>query len=217
MKICIVCVLVLIATLALAGSAQAVVLQVYTETDPIQDDWAVNGWVHELGTNFPAGELISATNWLTTYVPCQAEYGGGTNLLVQITNLTGVDWTEVYYVADPETSLSNWDELVGQVGTNPACLAFKIDSFGENTPLVYESMGTNDVFEAGETWRFVIQEYVNALGGPPDALDSLGVAGASSGYPPSTGSIIAIPEPSSIALAGLSGLLLTAFARRRTR
>jgi PEP-CTERM motif len=218
MKSSTVCVLVVIATLALAASAGANPVDVYTVTDPIQDDWALNGPVEELGLQppFPTGERISAVTvaW-QGWIPCPAEYTEGGAVQIQMMNLSGTTWSNVYYVADPETSLSNWDELVGQVGFAGLGRAFKIDSIGENTPLVYESMVADNVFQAGETWEFVIQEYANLPGGPPAAFNSLGVAGASSGYPPSTGSIIAIPEPSTVALVGLSLVGVLAVIRRK--
>ena len=74
-----------------------------------------------------------------------------------------------------------------------------------NKPLVFESMNVDEVFEAGETWDFIIQDFVNDLGGPPAPFDSIGIASLSTGFPPSTGSIIAVPEPSSLALCTLLG------------
>ena len=89
-------------------------------------------------------------------------------------------------------------------------LAFKIDRVGLNRPLVSESLLPNGVFEAGETWRFIIQDYTNALFLPASALGSVGVP--SFGDQMSSGSIIAIPEPVTMVLLGMGGLGLT---RRR--
>ena len=74
------------------------------------------------------------------------------------------------------------------------------------------------VFQAGEVWEFIIQEFVDLdpLGRGPAAIDSwdsvnnLGLVGNQSGGDPlgSTGSIIVIPEPATLALLSLGGLLL---------
>ena len=197
-------------------AAMANPVQVFTDPDVRQDDWVLNGWVEELGVGFPADELISA-QFLgdTTYVPCPVDYVGAglANVMVDIRNLTGREWTELYYVADPDTSLSNMDEYVGQVGTSGYGLAFKIDAVGLNTPLIFESMTADGIFEINESWTFVIQEYSHPTLSA-DALGSLGIAGASYGSDPlSSGSIVAIPEPSVIALLGISALGL--FVRNR--
>jgi hypothetical protein len=202
--------------------AQANPLQVYTQNDAVQDDWTLSGGVDELGNKppFPNDEWIesSVVPW-NNHVPCPADYQGGGAVQVRITNRTGIDWYNgVYYVADPETSLSNVDEYVGQVGYPTPRAAFRIDAVGENTPLVSESIAADGVFQNGESWEFVIQEYRNSAGGPADKLDSLGVAGASAGYPPSTGSIIVVPEPAwgFVPMAGIAALGAV-WARRRAR
>jgi len=202
---------IMAAAFALVTPAKAYQLDVFQVANPIQDDWVIPQQVHELGTNnpFPLNEFIVSYDvaW-QGHIPCPSEYLGGGAVQIRIQNFTGQDWVNgVWYVADPETSLSNWDEYVGQMGFSP-WLAFKIDSIGKNTPLVYESMIADNIFQAGEVWEFVIQEYVNTLGAPPWAFDSLGIAGASAGWPPSSGSIIAVPEPSSMVLLTLGALAL---------
>ena len=99
--------------------------------------------------------------------------------------------------------------------------AFNIDNFGANTPLVYESMVSDNIFQAGEIWEFVIQEYSSSLGLSEALLNSWDsnnnrgqVAGASAGGPPSSGSIIAIPEPSTMALLGATGGVALIFLRK---
>ena len=92
----------------------------------------------------------------------------------------------------------------------------RIDWVGVNTPLVYESMVVDNVFQAGETWEFIIQDYTNQLGGPPTPFDSVGIAGLSGGWPPSTGSIIGspVPVPAAFWLLG-SGIIGIAGIRRK--
>ena len=76
-------------------------------------------------------------------------------------------------------------------------------------------MTPDAVFEPGETWEFVIQNYTNTNGLPPNAFRSWNMAagmgqvgGQSGGDTVSSGSIIAIPEPATIALFGFGLTLL---------
>ncbi len=191
--------------LLIVNLASAIPTNVDFQDGP-QDTLFVPSMVHELGTgpNFPPEEEISASDTETEQTACSEDPPDDPqipNALVTIQNLTGIDWTDVWYVADPETSLTNYDGWIN------GSLAFKIDSIGVNKPLVYESKIADNIFQSGEVWQFIIQDYANSAGGPPSALDSIGVP--SGGYPPSTGSIIAIPEPVTIIflLLGLSGLV----------
>jgi len=196
---------VLCALLPLAANAR--LIEVFTQPDPRQDAWVLDGFAHELGWGptlggpFPTTQEITSANLgEVAYVPCPVDYQTGVNYLISIGNLTGVNWTEVYYVADPETFISNVDEGVGEVGFAPG-LSFKIDAVGANTPLVFESMTMDGIFEAGEIWHFVMQDYANPLWpglGGPEIYDSLGIGGASPGFPSSTGSIVAVPEPATV-------------------
>ena len=138
---------------------------------------------------------------------------------VEIRNMTGLDWIEVWYIADNETTLTNFDGEANALGYPPVQEAFRIDAVGFNTPLIYESLTPDGVWEIGETWRFVIQDYTNSLGLPPSAITSIGVGDASkppaTGIVDSSGSIIGVtvPEPTTAALA-LLGLGLVASRRR---
>ncbi|MDD5135475.1 MAG: PEP-CTERM sorting domain-containing protein [Phycisphaerae bacterium] len=170
-----------------------------------QDPLTISGEVEELGNKpaFPDDEWIGSGYEITSYRPCQInpDDQGIMNIAVSITNRTQKSWWDLHYVADAETMLQNYDinRLNGE-------LAFKIDKTGLNTPLISESITANLIFEPGETWVFVIQDYVNARGLPASALGSLGVP--SVGDMASSGSIIAIPEPATIILltAGLLGV-----------
>jgi MYXO-CTERM domain-containing protein len=176
------------------------------------DGQDLNPWAtHELGDFFPPEELIVSSWQETTYRPCQINLDSPLipNIEVTIANLTGRSWTNVQYVADPETSIQNYDLWRINDG-----LTFLIDRVGLNTPLIYESMIVDNVFQAGETWKFVIQDYVNALGGPAtpfdswDSINGVGRVGSQSGgFPPSTGSIVT-PEPVTLTLLAVGGLAL---------
>ena len=157
-------------------------------------------------------EEITASDTLTDLDACFPPTFG--NTLVSMTNLTPFDFTEVWYVADPETLISNVDGLVN--GEE----AFRIDSVGINTPLVFESLVSDGIFQAGEFWDFIIDDYANTLGIPASAFSSPSLVGTLSLANTSSGSIIAtrvpVPEPSTLFLFGV-GLTGVAFMMRRRR
>lgn len=196
---------------------------VVEHVDGPQDPLVVPGRVHELGLNppFPVDEwILSRWEGDTSETSC---FDGNDNpmipnQLVSITNMTNVDWEALWYVADPETSITNFDGWVGNAGLGDSCQAFRIDSVGINRPLIYESILFDGVFQVGETWTFILQDWQNPLALPPAsaAFDSLGIASISAGFPPSTGSIIAVPEPSSalLLIVGAGALMMR---RKKTR
>jgi hypothetical protein len=169
-------------------------------------------FVHELGDApiFPQNELISSFSIQTTLSACPGtDNPAFPNTLVRMVNLSGIPWIDVHYVADPGntaipgTTISNEDGLVN------AGQAFRIDTIGVNKPLINESINPNGIFEPGETWQFVIDDFTNAFGLPATPFNSIGVGSGSLG-PPSTGSIIAsqVPEPGSTAFLGIGGAVL---------
>ena len=179
--------------------------------------------VDELGTaGFPADETILASSAVGQEIACPSNYVGDPDLRpqvnVKITNTTGVDFLDLWYVADPETSILNIDGLVNQQS------AFKIDSIGINRPLIFESFtaGIAGVFEDGETWLFTIDAYLNSSGSAPEILTSVGLVGNLSGNingvsNKSSGSIIGtpVPEPGTALLMSLGLMGLSVAGRER--
>ena len=200
-----------------ATSAIAVPVDVAFDDATTCDPLGSGQDVHELGIGaasglpfFPPNEEISAVATFISQPACPASDNSAVpNALVAMTNLSGIDWRDVWYVADPgavATTISNVD------GTVNAGQAFLIDSIGANKPLISESIALNGIFEAGETWNFIIDDYFNAAGGSAADFFSAGRVGFPSTGDPflSTGSIIAvrIPEPTTclLLLIGLGAI-----------
>lgn len=209
--------LLVVAVVGLLAAPAMAELQLVQFADTTSQDVIPAGpyWVDELGWKppFPDMEWIISDYVETTYRPCPQNLDNPNipNMEVTITNRADASippdgipdrsFYPLYYVADPETSLTNDDGFInGQ-------LAFRIDAVGVNTPLVFESMGWNGIFEPGETWRFVIQDYTNTFGLAPHLFGSIGVGNLSGGDTFSSGSII--PEPASLLLLAVAvGMVL---------
>ena len=205
--------LALCTTLFATTIANAYWVQVEHLDAPTCDPLSVPFDVDELGSPmvpFPADELIDHQTLTMGPAVCMAtDNPNMADPVVEIRNLTNRTFRELWYVADSETSISNVDGFVEDVlapSVPPRHLAFRIDNdfydpSGTHHPLLAES-SPGGGFEPGESWSFVLQDYSNALGLPPDAFTSLQVAGASINVPgvlESTGSIIAIPVPEQLA------------------
>ena len=174
--------------------------------------------IEELGEGplFPTDELISTVWTLTNQTACvMTDDPNFPNVLVEMTNLSGKYWNNLFYVADIDTAISNTDGFADSAAA-PGVFgeAFRIDALGSNRNLVFESIAADGIFEPGEIWGFIIQDYANAAGLPP-SFGSLDFAGGSSFGPDSTGSIVqfVVPAPGSFALLGLGGLV--SIKRRR--
>jgi hypothetical protein len=201
--------------LLVGAGAWAEPAEIYEWYDTRQDPLQLPEDMHELGLNppFPRIEEIDAWDTITDQTACfeagNEDNPNIPNALVSIVNKTGQKWWDLHYVANPDTSLTNDDGVVNQG------LAFRIDYQTLNRPLVWESINADLVFEPNEQWDFIIQDYQSAVG-PPSMLGSIGVGSLSgAGTTQSTGSIIAIPEPATIAVLGIGGMVL--FSRRQRR
>lgn len=190
---------------------------------------------HELGPgattaptgDFPADEQISFS--LTT-VEREVSPDCGLGLadqvidtIVLMRNDSTHDWVDLWFVSDSAPfTFHNVDMVINFAD------AMRIDDIGLNQPLIGGDDG-DLIFEMGETWQFVVQDWVF-----PGAINfhSPGLVGTNSltegafgpvtpigRAGPSNASIIArlyveLPEPGALALIGL-GLAGLGFASRR--
>ena len=219
--------LIVIATV-LGIHAFALPTQVVHVDTPQCDPLFIPTNVHEIGDAgvFPSDESLFAISQAPQQIgPCAAtDDPTALDEIVEIRNLSGRPWLEVWYVANPETTITNFDGEANDIAYGPTEEAFRIDNMisdpnGSHHPLLFESMTLDGIWEPLETWRFVLQDYSNAFGVPASAIDSLGVGDASppgaAGFRTSSGSIIGvtIPEPKTCVLL-LMGLSTFAFRRR---
>ncbi len=165
--------------------------------------------VDELGTTavFPADERISATATIINIDACSSSSSPLIpNALVRITNLTTISFTDLHYVTDPGTGFTNFDGVINGFE------AVRIDNVGVNKPLIFESGILPLVFEPGETWEFILDDWGNSAGFGAADLGSIGVPTGAPGDL-STGSIVAIPVPEPASLALLSLGVMACFKR----
>ena len=60
---------------------------------------------------FPSDEWITSSFLSTTLVACPPCYTGGPNFLVSINNMTTKNFPSLFYVVDPESSVTNIDAI----------------------------------------------------------------------------------------------------------
>ena len=170
--------------------------------------------VDELGTSaaFPADEFITASATFTNTDACPSSSSPAIpNALLSITNMTVFSFTDLHYVTDPGTGFTNFDGVINGFE------AVRLDSVGVNRPLISEVGGVLPmVFEPGETWTVILDDWGNAAGFGAADLGSIGVPTSGPGDL-STGSIVAIPVPEPASLALLSVGTLAGIRRRRLR
>lgn len=155
---------------------------------------------------FPVDEKVSATSADTALSACIATDNPSIpNKLVTVTNLTTTSFPALYYVANGGSSPGTFSNYDGEVNGS---LAMQIDNVGVNTPLYSESIAADGVFQAGEVWQFIVQDYNSTV--PVDAFFSPGVVGSlNNDVLPS----LIVPEPATAVLTLVGSLLL--LRRRR--
>ena len=165
--------------------------------------------VDELGVvPFPANERILAVDQQGA-AKCLP---GVVAVQLIITNTVNPprSFSDVWYVASPGTTFLNHDMLIN--GTQ----SVKVDSLGTNQPLVFESINANNIFEPGERWVFILDNWMNSAGLPALLINTPGIAGIADFN--STGSIIAVPVPEPTAIGalvlGLASFVMMARSRQ---
>jgi len=130
---------------------------------------------------FPSSEELDVVSQvLGVFGTCPSPNGGGIDSKIEITNLSGKAWEHVVYVSDSDNDMANYDGFVN--GEE----AMEIDTFGTNVVLTFESIIADDIWQPGETWEFILQDFAAAN---LFELGSVGIA-ATSAASLSTGSII---------------------------
>lgn len=204
----------------LAGLAAANPVQGDYVDLPQCDNHGIRTAVEELGTHFlfPQNELIEGFSSTTQQSACPSSDDPNIpNALVTMRNLTGRSWSDLFYVADPQTTLSNFDgEAESALAIGGFTQAFRIDAVGMNQNLVFESINADGIFQPNEQWGFIIQDFFNGFGRGAHEMDALDFAFGSFGSPDSSGSIVqfSVPAPGSAALLGLGALSIV--RRRRS-
>ena len=220
--------------LATTGPLYAIQTKVVHVDSPFCDPLLIPLDVDEIGDpafGFPPAESLDHGTTNLQFPVCFTDDNATPDALVRIINLTGRDLQEVWYVANRETFISNVDGYANDAGfptpISTDLQAFRIDNNvsdpgGIHHPLVFEGTTPDGIWEAGEAWDFILQDYFNLAGFAADDLTSVGVGDASplgGGAISSSGSIIAIPqipEPGS-ALLALLAMSAWGFIPRRKR
>ena len=207
-------------SLALPHSADAVPVQGQfiddTRCDPVPNTLLS----HELGRNsvFPANEGFIDFVSTTQTTVCVPNDGIANDFVVQITNTSGIAWQDVHFVANPGYTVGNSDGSAVDFA-NAAVLtdAFRIDNLGANNSLV-ENFAPDNIFAPGETWRFLVSNFMHASGAiQPPLFVTPGLFAGTRPSTVDTASILAnpVPEPTSLGLVAVAGI--GALMRRRRR
>jgi hypothetical protein len=151
-----------------------------------------------------------------------ADDGIANDWLVHMTNITGVAFRDLFFVADAGATIGNADGTIADTIGAPGVLsdAFRIDALGTNPNLIMESISPDGIFQPGEEWEFVVTNFNTGTNSFPPELTSPGVFSGSSPMQGVGGSnssilgVVVVPEPSTLSVFALMAL---ASLRRRRR
>jgi hypothetical protein len=209
--------------------AQAVPVNALYTDDPRCDQIPQQSPTHELGdlATFPQNEAIRMTPTPVTFTICVPNDGLANDWVVDMINLSGQTWRNLFFVCDHNVTVGNADGSMQDLTGAPGILtdAFKIDGTvtpGVNVNLLSESMIADEIFQPGEIWRFAVSNYmaVDSTGAFQSPLNiTPGQFAGSTNFPQTPGncSILAspVPEPGTISLLALGASALLLRRRRR--
>lgn len=193
--------------LAAARTAEAVPVNAQYVEDTRCDQVPTQFLSHELGQTgfFPINEALEISVQPTTVTVCVPNDGVANDWIVQITNISGQAWRNLFFVADAGATLGNADGSARDLAGAPNVLtdAMRIDGTvtpGINNNLLLESAIPDEILQPGETWRFNVSNYVDyPVGGapvPPIFILPGRFAGSEPlGVSNGTASILAVPVP----------------------
>jgi len=142
------------------------------------------------------GDAISLSVTAPPFNPilgCRDGIGDTNPFFVFIKNENSRTFSDLWFIVDLGSSFSNVDGLARGTGTFDIPVftsAFKIDSIGNNKPLLAESINANGFFEPGEIWVFVVDGWDGDFTLTPRNLATVGIS--SGDRVRSTASIIAV-------------------------
>lgn len=212
--------------LAAGSSALAVPVNGFYVDDARLDNPPNQSLSHELGevNFFPINEALQIfVSPTTTYIV--PDDGIANDWVVQIINISGIPWQDLFFVADLGLSIGNADGSAYDTAPLPGAIidAFRIDGTvtpGVNNNLLNESGVVDEILSPGESWRFLVTNYFDPAGTSPQPVFRIpGAFANTEPFPNSIGStanILAnpVPEPGAfVALALGAGLGL--LRRRR--
>lgn len=219
--IIILCTSVLIAGM-ITSPATAVPVNGHYHDEPHCDPVADTQLTHELGDitfGFPIDEGIYMEAAPTTQTICVPDDGISNDWIVRMVNASPIAWVDLFFVADENYTVGNYDGGVADLSAIPAYYsnAFRIDGTvtvtGGNDNLLFESGTLDEVFEPGEEWTFLVSNF--SASGPPvfGSIGAFSLTSATNSL--SNASILAnpVPEPATMLITLIGGVSVA--VRRR--